>query len=95
MHNTDGPTQYCYDHQYHSSEHQYPNNCEDHTTFCAISNVARVTRAGKTPICVTALCILMTVVTSHLTFVNICRKNASKNKCKEYLGQLPDRLASL
>ena len=95
MHNIDGPTQYCYDHQYHSNQHQYPNNCENHTTFCAISNVARVARAGKTPLCVSALCIMMTVVITHLTFVNICRKNASKKQVQGISGTTDCRLSNL
>ena len=82
MHNTDGPTQNCNDHQHHSNEHQYTSskhqycskfrhNSESPTTFYAISSVARVAGAGETPLCVSALCIIMTVVITSLTLIDI------------------------
>ena len=42
-------------------------------TVDPISSVARVAGAGETSLCVSALCILMTVVeVITLTFINIC-----------------------
>ena len=32
-------------------------NNESHTTFCAISSVARLARAGETPLCVSVWCL--------------------------------------
>ena len=49
-------------------------------TVDTISSVTRVTGAGVTPHCVSALCILMTVVqVINLTLVKICMKHKKHN----------------
>ena len=42
------------------------------STVDPISSIARIAKAGVTPVCVSALRILMTVVLIPLTFINIC-----------------------
>ena len=54
----------------HTSEIQHLTCTAD-----SISSVAKVTGAGVTPLCVSALCPLMTVVeVITLTFINVCMK---------------------
>ena len=42
------------------------------STVDPISSIARIAKAGVSPVCVSALRILMTVVLIPLTFINIC-----------------------